>query len=56
VLLEIDPATMAVTEVLRHEGAVVGAVASAQQVGERVYLGAVFGDRIGVWNPGSPAP
>ncbi len=55
VLLEIDPATLAVTEVLRHDGAVVGAVASAQQVGDLVYLGAVFGDRIGLWRPSSAA-
>jgi hypothetical protein len=49
VLLEIDPQTLHVDEVLPHDGAVVGAVASAQQVGDLVYLGAVFGDRIGVW-------
>jgi len=51
VLLEIDPVTMRADEVLAHDGAVVGAVASAQQVGDLVYLGAVFGDRIGVWRP-----
>ena len=49
VLLEIDPASLRVDSVLAHDGAVVGAVASAQQVGDLVYLGAVFGDRIGVW-------
>jgi hypothetical protein len=49
VLLEIDPQSMRVDDVLTHDGDVVGAVASAQQVGAVVYLGAVFGDRIGVW-------
>ncbi len=45
---EIDPATMEVREILVHDGSVVGAVATAQQVGNQIYLGAVFGDRIGV--------
>lgn len=49
VLLEIDPQSLHVDQVLAHDGSVVGAVASAQQVGELVYLGGVFGDRIGVW-------
>lgn len=49
VLLEIEPDSLRVNEVLRHDGEVVGAIASAQQVGDLVYLGAVFGDRIGVW-------
>jgi hypothetical protein len=49
VLLEIEPDDMRVDVVLTHDGAVVGAVASARQVGPLVYLGAVFGDRIGVW-------
>lgn len=49
VLLEIDPQSLRVDDVLTHDGDVVGAVASAQQVGDLVYLGAVFGDRIGVW-------
>jgi hypothetical protein len=49
VLLEIDPESMRADVVLKHDGSVVGAVASAQQVGALVYLGAVFGDRIGVW-------
>ncbi len=48
-LYEIDPATMQVSEVLRGDGQVVGAIASAAEVAPRVYLGAVFGDRIGVW-------
>lgn len=56
VLLEIDPVAMRAEEVLAHDGAVVGAVASAEQVGERVYLGAVFGDRIGLWHPAATAP
>jgi hypothetical protein len=50
VLLEIDPAEMRVDEVLTHDGSLVGAVSSARQVGALVYLGAVFGDRIGVWH------
>ncbi len=45
---EIDPATMKVREVFIHDGSVVGAVATAQAAGDRIYLGAVFGDRIGV--------
>lgn len=49
VLLEIDPDELRVDTVLTHDGAVVGAVSSARQVGALVYLGAVFGDRIGVW-------
>jgi len=49
VLLEIDPESMHADDVLTHDGSVVGAVASAEQVGALVYLGAVFGDRIGAW-------
>jgi hypothetical protein len=44
----IDPATLAAREIVRHDGSAAGGVASAAQVGSRVYLGAVFGDRIGV--------
>ena len=49
VLLEIDPADLRVDAVLTHDGSVVGAVSSAREVGPLVYLGAVFGDRIGIW-------
>jgi hypothetical protein len=47
----INPDTLAVKRVFQHDGSVVGAVASAEEVGDRVYLSAVFGDRIGVWQP-----
>lgn len=51
VLFEIDPVTLEARELLRHSGEVVGAAASAAAVGERIYLGAVFDDRIAVWRP-----
>jgi hypothetical protein len=47
-LLEIDPATGAASERLSHDGSRLGGVSSAAEVGERIYLGAVFDDRIGV--------
>jgi hypothetical protein len=50
-LLEIDPHTLVATELLHHDGSVIGAVASAAEVEGRYYLGAVFGDRIGIWRP-----
>lgn len=50
-LYEIDPDTLRATERLQHDGSAVGAVASAAEVEGRVYLGAVFGDRVGVWAP-----
>ena len=53
---EVNPNTLAVERVLQHDGSVVGAVASAEEVGDRVYLSAVFGDRIGVWERRAPAP
>lgn len=53
-LFEIDPGTLHATELLHHDGSVVGAVASAAEVDGRVYFGAVFGDRIGVWRPSAP--
>ena len=53
-LLEIDPRTLIVTELLHHDGSVIGAVASATEIDGRFYLGSVFGDRIGVWKaPGA---
>lgn len=51
-LLEIDPKTLVPTELLHHDGSVIGAVASVTEVDGRYYLGAVFDDRIGVWRPG----
>jgi hypothetical protein len=50
-IIEIDPVTLATTVVLQHDGALVGAVASAAELDGRFYLGAVFDDRIGVWRP-----
>ena len=50
-LVEVDPATFQTRELLRHEGEVVGAVASAAEFGGCTYLGAVFDDRIGVVCP-----
>jgi hypothetical protein len=52
-LLEIDPRTLEATELLHDDGSVLGAVASATEVDGRVYLGAVFDDRLGVWRPGA---
>ncbi len=40
---------LATREILRHDGSAVGAVASVAEAFGRLYLGAVFGDRIGVW-------
>jgi hypothetical protein len=54
-LFEIDPATLRATELLHHDGSVVGAVASAAEFNGRTYFGAVFDDRIGVW-PRKPLP
>jgi len=48
-LFEIDPGNLTATQLLHHDGSVVGAVASAAQAGDRFYFGAVFDDRIGVW-------
>ncbi|HEY8155132.1 MAG TPA: hypothetical protein VII72_13480 [Myxococcota bacterium] len=48
-LMEIDPATGAASELLSHDGSLIGGVSSAVDVGDRIYLGAVFDDRIGVW-------
>ncbi len=52
-LFEIDPATLHARQLLHHDGSVVGAVASAAEVDGRTYFGAVFDDRIGVWQPSS---
>lgn len=45
---EIDPATLAVSKILEHDGTNVGAVATALRVDNRIYLSSVFDDRIGV--------
>ncbi len=44
---EIDPVTLASTLVLAHNGDAVGAIATATQVKDRIYLGSVFDDRLG---------
>lgn len=56
---EIDPVDLRTRELLRHDGEAVGAVASVAEAFGRLYLGAVFGDRIGVvrmpdTGPGAP--
>ena len=48
-VFEIDPSTLRATQLLHHDGSAVGAVASAAEVDGRLYFGAVFDDRIGVW-------
>ena len=45
---ELDPRTMVVQELLSHDGEQIGAVATALAVGNTLYLGSVFDDRIGV--------
>jgi len=51
-LFEIDPDSMRVRERLRHDGRVLGAVASVASFDGRWFFGAVFGDRIGVMRSG----
>ncbi len=46
-VFELDPATLTVRTVLEHDGSTLGAVATAAQMGNALYLGSVFGDRIG---------
>jgi hypothetical protein len=48
-LYEIDPQTLQSSEVLAHDGDVIGAVSSATETPDGIYLGAVFGDRVGVF-------
>ena len=48
-LMVIDPRNGAVRERLDEAGSRVGAVASVAEAGARLYFGAVFDDRIGVW-------
>ncbi|MBI4515952.1 MAG: hypothetical protein HY699_09085 [Deltaproteobacteria bacterium] len=50
-LFEIEPAALRATLLLHHDGSAVGGVASAAEHNGRVYFGAVFDDRIGVWQP-----
>ena len=50
-LIEIEPDLSSAVELLRHDGEAVGAVSSAVEVAGRFYLGAIRGDRIGVWEP-----
>ncbi len=50
---EVDPDTLAVHSVLKHNGDAVGAVATALEVGRILYLGSVFDDRIGLVHLGS---
>ncbi|MFI5397393.1 MAG: hypothetical protein ACHQ9S_17785 [Candidatus Binatia bacterium] len=48
-IFEIDPVSLRATLLLHHDGSVVGGVASAAEFDGRIYFGAVFDDRIGVW-------
>ena len=50
-IFEIDPATLNATEILHHDGIAVGAVSSVAEHKGRFYFGAIFDDRIGVWQP-----
>lgn len=47
-LMEIDPLSGAARERYAHDGSRVGAVASVAEVGQRLYFGSVFDDRIGL--------
>jgi hypothetical protein len=47
-LFEIDPASGVARERFAHDGSRIGAVASVAEVGERLYFGSVFDDRIGL--------
>ncbi len=55
-LFEIDPSTLDARELFHHSGEVIGAAASATPLGDRIYIGAVFDDRVGVWLPSEPRP
>jgi hypothetical protein len=48
-IFEIDPVSLHATLLLHHDGSTVGGVASAAEFNGRMYFGAVFDDRIGVW-------
>lgn len=47
-IYEIDPLTMASERVFTHDGERLGAVATALEIDGRIFLGAVFDDRVGV--------
>jgi hypothetical protein len=47
-LFEIDPGSGVAQERFAHDGSRIGAVASVAEVGERLYFGSVFDDRIGL--------
>lgn len=47
----IEPGATKARLLLEHDGERIGAVASAQPVGDRLLLSAVFDDRIGLWSP-----
>jgi hypothetical protein len=47
-LIEIDPFSGLASERFAHDGSLLGGVSSVAQVGERLYFGAIFDDRIGV--------
>ncbi len=44
---EIDPVTLAARPLLEHDGEDLGAVATALEVNDRIWLGTVFDDRVG---------
>jgi len=48
-LMEIDPTRGVASERFAHDGSRIGAVSSVAEVGNRLYFGSVFDDRIGVW-------
>lgn len=50
-VFSIAPGSTEPRLVVRHDGSRLGAVASAQPAEGRLYLSAVFDDRIGVWSP-----
>ena len=54
-LMEIDPATGVASQLFGHDGSLVGGVSSVAEVGERLYFGAVFDDRIGLLVQGPAA-
>jgi hypothetical protein len=47
-LMEIEPVAGLASQRFAHDGSLIGGVASVAEVGERLYFGAVFDDRIGV--------
>jgi hypothetical protein len=47
-LIEIDPATGVASERFSHDGTGIGGLASVAEVGDRLYFGAVYDDRIGL--------